>query len=265
MAIGAGRHAEGPAPARASWQASAGRTGREQTGALPHDVVFDPPGDLCWCRTRGSTACSSSASMPASGRALPTAQGSVADAAGRGTAPPGLPSEAAGRVGAERARQHRTTYRWDAGTGALAPLQVITTLPTDFTGYSTTAEIAVDAGRALRLLLQPRPRQRHHLRRRRRQRAAAATRAGSRRRARHPRFICLDPTGRFLYAANEQGDTIVRFRVDAATRASSRPPARSSRNASPATIVLRRHWLPERAARRGALEARPDAGGGGEG
>jgi 6-phosphogluconolactonase (cycloisomerase 2 family) len=31
-----------------------------------------------------------------------------------------------------------------------------------------------------------------------------------------PRFIRLDPTGRFLYAANEQSDTIVPFRVDAA-------------------------------------------------
>src|SRR6266516_284248 len=35
------------------------------------------------------------------------------------------------------------TCRWDAGRGALTPTHVVTTLPTDFTGYSTTAEIAV--------------------------------------------------------------------------------------------------------------------------
>ncbi len=29
-----------------------------------------------------------------------------------------------------------------------------------------------------------------------------------------PRFIGLDPSGRFLYACNEQGDTVVAFRVD---------------------------------------------------
>jgi len=30
-----------------------------------------------------------------------------------------------------------------------------------------------------------------------------------------PRFLGLDPTGRFLYAANEDGDTIVTFALDA--------------------------------------------------
>jgi 6-phosphogluconolactonase (cycloisomerase 2 family) len=35
------------------------------------------------------------------------------------------------------------TYRWDPERGTLTPIQVITTLPTDFTGYSTTAEIVV--------------------------------------------------------------------------------------------------------------------------
>ena len=36
------------------------------------------------------------------------------------------------------------TYRFDPQSGSLKPLQVITTLPTDFTGYSTGAEIWVD-------------------------------------------------------------------------------------------------------------------------
>jgi 6-phosphogluconolactonase (cycloisomerase 2 family) len=32
-----------------------------------------------------------------------------------------------------------------------------------------------------------------------------------------PRTIALDPAGRFLYAANQDSDTIVAFRVDAST------------------------------------------------
>jgi 6-phosphogluconolactonase len=34
---------------------------------------------------------------------------------------------------------------------------------------------------------------------------------------RTPRNFNLDPTGAFLYAANENGDTVVTFRVDAAS------------------------------------------------
>jgi 6-phosphogluconolactonase len=36
-----------------------------------------------------------------------------------------------------------TTYRWQDKDRTLTPTQVITTLPPEFTGYSTTAEIAV--------------------------------------------------------------------------------------------------------------------------
>ena len=51
------------------------------------------------------------------------------------------------------------------------------------------------------------------------------------------RFISLDPPGRFLYAANEQGDTIVALRVDrrSGTLASA---SRVVENASPVTIVF---------------------------
>ncbi|MGZ8156334.1 MAG: lactonase family protein, partial [Burkholderiales bacterium] len=36
-------------------------------------------------------------------------------------------------------------------------------------------------------------------------------------RGKGPRFFALDPSGSFLYAANEFSDTIVTFRVDAAS------------------------------------------------
>jgi 6-phosphogluconolactonase (cycloisomerase 2 family) len=128
------------------------------------------------------------------------------------------------------------TYTWDAGTGALKPLQVITTLPTDFTGYSTTAEIGVTldgrfvycsnrghdsvtiyAADAASGLLAPVGWQ-------------PSQGAG-------PRFIGLDPAGRFLHAANEQGDTVVTFRVDAGS-GNLVPTGQVIKNASPVTIVF---------------------------
>ena len=52
-----------------------------------------------------------------------------------------------------------------------------------------------------------------------------------------PRFIGLDPAGRFLHAANEQGDTIVTFGVDAVSGKLA-PTGQVIRIASPVTIVF---------------------------
>jgi 6-phosphogluconolactonase (cycloisomerase 2 family) len=109
-----------------------------------------------------------------------------------------------------------TTYRWDAERGTLAPLQIVPTLPTSFTGDSTAAEIAVaPSGRFVYAsnrghdsivsfsadqasgLLAP---------------IGWEPTQGS-----TPRFFALDPSARWLYAANESGDTIVTFRVDPAS------------------------------------------------
>ena len=208
----------------------------QQTGALPHDVVFDPTGRFVLVPDKGLDRVFSFRFDAASGRILPTEQGSVQTRPGAGPRHlafhPRLPvvwvlNELDSTV---------TTYRWDGGHGALAPLQVITTLPTDFTGYSTTAEIAVtpdgrfvycsnrghdsvtifaaDAGSGVLSHAGWEPTQ-----------------------GAHPRFICLDPAGRFLHAANEQGDTIVTFRVDPASGRLT-PTGQVIENASPATIVF---------------------------
>src|SRR5262245_43858543 len=52
-----------------------------------------------------------------------------------------------------------------------------------------------------------------------------------------PRFIGLDPAGRFLYAANESGDTIVAFAVDRAS-GGLRPTGQVIEIGSPVTIVF---------------------------
>ena len=172
----------------------------------------------------------------AAGRLTPTEQGSVQSRPGAGPRHlmfhPKLPI-----VWVLNELDSTTaTYTWHAGTGALKPLQVITTLPTDFTGYSTTAEIAVTPdGRFVYCsnrghdsvaiytadpkngLLSPVGWQ-------------PSQGAG-------PRFIGLDPAGRFLHAANEQGDTVVTFRVDAGS-GNLVPTGQVIKNASPVAIVF---------------------------
>ena len=109
-----------------------------------------------------------------------------------------------------------TTYRLDTERGDLKPLQVISTLPPDFTGNNTTSEIAVaPSGR----FVYGSNRGHHSI-------AIFAVNPTSGvltpvgwepSRGLTPRFFALDPTGTFLYAANQDSDTIVTFRVDQPT------------------------------------------------
>ncbi|MDF3058586.1 MAG: pgl 1 [Rariglobus sp.] len=106
-----------------------------------------------------------------------------------------------------------TTFALDAGTGTLKALQTVPTLPPDFTGNSTTAEVAVHptgrfvygsnrghdsitvfgvdpASGTLTVVEQ------------------VATQG------RNPRNFSLDPSGRWLIAANQDGDSLVVFSID---------------------------------------------------
>lgn len=106
-----------------------------------------------------------------------------------------------------------TAYRWDAGRGTLDPFQVITSLPTDYTGDNTGAEIAVAASGAfvyasnrghnsvVAYAVDPQNGTLSHV-------GWVSTQG------RKPRFFTLDPSGSLLYVANETSDTIVEFRVD---------------------------------------------------
>jgi 6-phosphogluconolactonase len=53
-----------------------------------------------------------------------------------------------------------------------------------------------------------------------------------------PRFFALDPTGALLYAANQDSDTIVAFRVDRRTGRLA-PTGQVVEVGSPSTIVFR--------------------------
>lgn len=129
-----------------------------------------------------------------------------------------------------------TTCRFSADTGALEPVQTVSTLPDTFTGNSRASEIAIDpAGRTLyasnrgwdsiamfridvatgRLaFLGTEPSQ-----------------------GRTPRFFGIHPNGRWLYALNEDSDSIVLFGIDANTALLS-PSGFSTSCASPVCMVF---------------------------
>ena len=102
------------------------------------------------------------------------------------------------------------TCRWDMEAGRLAPVDLATTLPRDFFGNSTAAAIVVS------------PCGRHVLASNRghdsivhfefnEETNRLGTIGWTPSRGRDPRFMTLDPSGRILFVANEQGDSIVSF------------------------------------------------------
>lgn len=106
-----------------------------------------------------------------------------------------------------------TAYRFDAESGALQPFQWLPTLPSDFTGNSRGAGIAVDAsGRFL-----------HASNRGHDSIAAfridAATgwlsfEGADKSLGRTPRFFTIAPDGRTMFVLNEDSDSIVAFALD---------------------------------------------------
>jgi 6-phosphogluconolactonase len=220
----------------------------EQASSHPHDIVIDPSGRFVLVPDKGLDRVFVFGFDNVSGRLSPAEPDFIQTRPGAGPRHlafhPRLPVVWV----LNELDSTTTTYRWDADQGRLTPVQVVTTLPTDFAGYSTAAEIAVSPdGRFV-----------YASNRGHDSVAVYATNASDGTltsvgwqptQGRVPRFISLDPTGRFLLAANEQGDTVVTFRVDAASGTLA-PTGQVIKIASPVSIVFAgRHNHP-----RGSLE-----------
>jgi 6-phosphogluconolactonase len=208
----------------------------QQASSHPHNVVFDPTGRFVLVPDKGLDRVFIFRFDSASGKLSATEQGSVA--ARSGYAPrhmafhPTLPNAwVLDEIGSAI-----TTYHWDGERGALRPLQILPSVPSDFTGENTTAEIAVSpAGRFI--YCSNRGHDSIAI-------FAADSKSGvlsaigwESTRGKRPRFIALDPSSRFLYAANEQSDMVVCFRVNPATGRLT-PTGQMVSNASPVTIAF---------------------------
>jgi 6-phosphogluconolactonase len=129
-----------------------------------------------------------------------------------------------------------TTYRYDPGHGSLQPVQVVPTVPPNFTANNTGAEVAVAPSG-------------HFVYGSNRGHDSIAIFAVDHAQGtltpvgweptqgKTPRFFTLDPTASFLYAANQDSDTIVAFRVNQAT-GRLKPTGQVVKTGSPVCIIF---------------------------
>jgi 6-phosphogluconolactonase (cycloisomerase 2 family) len=189
----------------------------EQAISHPHDVVFDPSGRFVAIPDKGLDRTFVFALDGATGRLSPAGNDGFMQArAGAGPRHMAFHPKLPIAWVLNELDSTTTTCRWDAKAGTLAPVQTITTLPTNFNGDSTTAEIAVSAdGRFVHcsnrghdsvVTYAANP-----------QTGVLSAIGWTPSQGKGPRFIGLSPDGRFLQVANEQGDNIVTFRADAKT------------------------------------------------
>ena len=208
----------------------------EQTSSHPHQVVFDRTGKFVLVPDKGLDRVFVFVFEAATGKLTPTAQGSAVMRTGSGPRHAAFHPRLTVVWVLNEIGNTVVTCQWEAERGHLRPVQILPSLPPDYTGENTAAEIvvspdgrfvycsnrghdsiAVFAADPVTGLLTP---------------VSWTPSQG-----RTPRFIALDPAGRFLYAANEQSDTIVPFRIDSATGRLT-PAGRPVSNLSPVTIAF---------------------------
>lgn len=185
---------------------------KEQTSSHPHAVIFDPTGRFVIVPDKGFDR--TFLFRLQDGTLTPTLQGHAASAPGaaprHATFHPSLPvlyvnNELDSTV---------TVFAW--AKAGVTEKQVISTVPSDYTGRNTTAEIAASPdGRHLyvsnrgqdsiaRFDITPGSGLLTY--------AGHVSTGGER-----PRFFTLDPAARHLYAANQDSDSIVCFHIDRQT------------------------------------------------
>ncbi|MFK0271960.1 lactonase family protein [Pseudomonas asiatica] len=184
----------------------------EQPFAKPHFNPFDASGSFVLVPDKGLDRIFSF--RFADGRLLPAEQPFVASREGAGPRHIALHPNAPLAFAINELDSTVTSYRFDARSGALEPLQVLSSLPSTYTGNSRASEIEVDRGgrflyasnrgydsiavfaidvnSGLLTLVD------------------VAPTAG-----RTPRFFALTPNQRFVFALNEDSDSIVALAVDA--------------------------------------------------
>ena len=208
----------------------------EQPFAKPHEAVFAPDGRFIIVPDKGLDRVFTFALDPV-GKLVPAQPPSVQ--ARETSGPRHVAFRLDGRFAyvVNELDSTVTSYGYDAASGVLAPMQVISTLPQSFTGDSRASEIEASAdGRFIYAS--------------NRGYDSVAIFATDRRtgwlttvdivrtRGKTPRFFALAPDGRFMFVAHEDSDTIAAFTVDQVT---GRIAATDdmARTGSPVCIVFR--------------------------
>lgn len=107
-------------------------------------------------------------------------------------------------------------YSSNCDTGELTPLQVITSLPTEFTGNNRASEIAIDA-KGQYLYVSNRGADNIAVYQVDSMSGKLITAGYSPTNGKTPRFFTLTPDGQFMFVLNEDSDSIVSFKINALT------------------------------------------------
>src|SRR5262249_693418 len=117
----------------------------EQTSSHPHDIVFDPSGTFIAVPDKGLDRVHVLRFDSAKGKLSPTDQGSVVARSGSGPRHIAFHPKLPFAWVINQLNSTVTTYHFHKSNGALKPIQILPSLPPDFTGNSTGAEILVTA------------------------------------------------------------------------------------------------------------------------
>jgi 6-phosphogluconolactonase len=209
----------------------------EQTTSHPHDIVFDPSGRFIVVPDKGLDAVFVFTLDATNGKLMAADPASAPTRRGAGPRHADVHPSRPFVYVLNELDSTLTTYRLDAQRGALTPLQVITTLPSSFTGNNTTSEIAVApsgrfvyasnrghdsivtfaVGEATGVL---------------------TPLAWEPTRGKTPRFFAIEPPGERLHVANQDSDSIVSFAIDP-TSGRLTPTGHVVSTGSPSSIVFR--------------------------
>ena len=219
-----------------SLEGEPGPNRKEQARSHPHQIVFDPSGRFVLVPDKGFDRVFVFRFDSASGKLSPAEPASAMTSAGAGPRHAAFhPSRPVAWVANELASSV-TTYDWDPQRGSLRPAQTLPTLPPDFKGENSAAEIAVtpdggfvycsNRGHDSVAIYSAHPKT-----------GQLSSVGWASTQGKSPRFIAFDPFYRFLYAANERSDTIVAFLVDSEAGYLT-PTWEVVENASPVTVAF---------------------------
>ncbi|HJU17378.1 MAG TPA: lactonase family protein, partial [Stellaceae bacterium] len=221
-----------------------GPDGKRQASSHPHEAVFDPSGRFIAVPDLGFDRIFVFRLDAASGKLRPNDPPFVAARAGSGPRHIAFHPKRPLAYVINELGSSVVTYRFDAQRGSLHPIQIVPSTPSSYTGNNHGAEIAVaPSGRVV--YASNRGHDSIGV-------FAVNARDGTLTpvgwaltHAKSPRFFCLDPAAKTLYAANadegfseqQNTDTIVPFGIDQANGILT-PTGRIIKTNSPCTIVF---------------------------
>jgi 6-phosphogluconolactonase len=234
----------GPRTDLANLPGEPGPDRKQQASSHPHNVVFDPSGRFIAVPDKGLDRVFVFRLDAASGKLTPNDPPFVATRAGAGPRHIAFHPQMPSAYVINELGSSVTTYRFDAQRGVLQPIQILPSTPASYTGNNTGAEIAVaPSGRVVYASNRGQDSiaifavDQHD---------GTLTPVGwPPTHAKSPRFFCLDPAAKILYAANanegysdqQNTDTIVPFRINQANGTLTQTGQVIKTN-SPCTIVF---------------------------